>query len=222
MKKNRMQQNKLFCGIILILTALLIVVILWANLTINTQTKHCIYAEVDSIPYSYTGLLLGTSKYLKNGDLNPYFKNRILATVQLYKAGKIKNIVISGDNGQKDYNEPEDMKNELIKAGIPEKRIYLDFAGFRTFDSVYRMNEIFGQNSFTIISQKFHNQRAVYITKVLGLNAIGYNAADVDAYYGFKTNIREKFARVKVFIDVILDKKPKFSGEKIKIDETPS
>ena len=77
------------------------------------------------------------------------------------------------------------------------------------------MKEIFGQNSFTIISQEFHNQRAVYIANALNMNAIGYNAKDVNVYNGFKTKIREKFARVKVFVDFIFDKKPKFLGEKI-------
>ena len=185
----------------------------------QTDKKQNIYTETDSIPENKAGLLLGTSKFLRNGKSNQYFENRISATVQLFRAGKIKNIVISGDNSKKEYNEPEDMKNELIKHGIPEKRIYLDFAGFRTYDSVFRMKEIFGQDKFTIISQEFHNQRAVYIANSLKLNAIGFNARDVNAYNGFKTKIREKFARVKVFIDLILDKKPKFLGEKIEIKE---
>jgi len=203
----------------IILIILSFISILWANSTITKQTENQIYSETDSIPENNVGLLLGTSKLLRNGNLNRYFENRISATVQLYKAGKIKNIVISGDNSTKDYNEPEDMKNELIKRGIPENRIYLDFAGFRTYDSVFRMKEIFGQDRFTIISQKFHNQRAVYIANALKLNAIGFNAKDVNAYNGLKTQIREKFARVKVFIDLIFDKKPKFLGEKIKINK---
>ena len=175
------------------------------------------YSDTDSIPENNVGLLLGTSKFMRNGNSNQYFENRISATIQLYKAGKIKNVVISGDNSKKDYNEPEDMKNELIKRGIPEDRIYLDFAGFRTYDSVFRMKEIFGQDRFTIISQEFHNQRAVYIASALKLNAIGFNAKDVNAYNGFKTKIREKFARVKMFIDLIFEKKPKFLGDKIEI-----
>ncbi|HNX59593.1 MAG TPA: ElyC/SanA/YdcF family protein, partial [Spirochaetota bacterium] len=108
-------------------------------------------------------------------------------------------------------------KDELLSAGIPESRIFLDYAGFRTYDSIYRMDKIFGQKSFTVISQRFHNQRAVYIARSLGLRASGFNAADVDAYYGFRTNVREKFARVKVFIDFATGKKPKFLGEPIEI-----
>lgn len=216
-KDIKKRLKKVYKPTIIIVIVLSLISILWANSTINKQTESKIYSETDSIPENNVGLLLGTSKFLANGKSNQYFENRISATVQLYKAGKIKNIVISGDNSKKDYNEPEDMKNELIKRGIPEKRIYLDFAGFRTYDSVYRMKEVFGQNRFTIISQEFHNQRAVYIANSLNLTAIGFNAKDVNAYNGFKTKIREKFARVKVFIDLIFDKKPKFLGEKIEI-----
>ena len=209
--------KKVYIPTILILIILSLVSILWANSTINKQTESRMYSDTDSIPENNVGLLLGTSKFMRNGNSNQYFENRISATIQLYKAGKIKNVVISGDNSKKDYNEPEDMKNELIKRGIPEDRIYLDFAGFRTYDSVFRMKEIFGQDRFTIISQEFHNQRAVYIASALKLNAIGFNAKDVNAYNGFKTKIREKFARVKMFIDLIFEKKPKFLGDKIEI-----
>ncbi len=213
----KIRLKKIYKPTIIILIVLSLISILWANSIINKQTENKTYSQTDSIPENDVGLLLGTSKFLTSGSLNQYFGNRISATVQLYKAGKIKNIVISGDNSKKNYNEPEDMKNELIKHGIPENRIYLDFAGFRTYDSVFRMKEIFGQDKFTIISQEFHNQRALFIANSLKLNAIGFNAKDVNAYNGFKTKIREKFARVKVFIDLIFDKKPKFLGEKIEI-----
>jgi SanA protein len=215
----KIKLKKVYKPTIIILIVLSLGSILWANSTINKQTENKIYSETGSIPENNVGLLLGTSKFLRSGNSNQYFENRISATVQLYKAGKIKNIVISGDNSKKNYNEPEDMKNELIKHGIPENRIYLDFAGFRTYDSVFRMKEIFGQEKFTIISQEFHNQRAVYIANSLKLNAIGFNAKDVNTFNGFKTKIREKFARVKVFIDFVFDKKPKFLGKKVIIKD---
>jgi SanA protein len=209
--------KKIFLTIVFLVISAVIAIAI-ADLIIVNQTKSRIFSDVDSVPVNNAGLLLGTSQYLRNGQKNLYFKYRINATVRLFKSGKIKNIVISGDNSQKNYNEPEDMKNELMKQGIPESRIYPDFAGFRTYDSVYRMKEIFGQDSFTIISQEFHNQRAVYIADALKLNATGFNADDVSAYSGFKTRFREKFARVKVFIDLLFDKKPKFLGDKIRIN----
>jgi len=195
----------------------IVTVILIANVVIENRTNSLVYNEVNNIPHNKTGLLLGTSKYLKSGQPNRYFANRIKAAVELYNAKKIDFIVVSGDNNSIYDNEPLDMKNELMKYGVPEKIIYLDYAGFRTYDSVVRINYIFGQTNFTVISQEFHNRRAIYIANRLGLHAIGFNAENVDAYNGFKTNLREKFSRVKVFIDLCTGKKPKFLGEKIKI-----
>ena len=211
-------KKKILKWIIISVIVFPLIFILFANHRINKLSEKQIFNSNDSIPENKVGLLLGTSKYLKSGRLNQYFENRIIATEMLFKAGKIRNVVVSGDNSHINYNEPLAMKNELVLRGLPENRIYLDYAGFRTFDSVYRMKEIFGQTSFTIISQPFHNQRAIYIANTLGLDVVGYNAKDVDAYNGFKTKLREKFARVKVFIDFMINKKPRFLGEKIEID----
>jgi SanA protein len=203
---------------ILLLSMILLVGITWlADRVIESKTNEFVYSSSKGIPQNKVGLLLGTSKYLKSGKPNQYFTYRILATIELYKARKIDYIVISGDNSQSDYNEPQDMKNELVAQGIPENKIYLDYAGFRTYDSVIRMDKIFGQKKFTIISQEFHNRRAVYIGNQIGLQAIGYNARDVDAYNGFKTKLREKLARVKVFVDFLIHKEPKFLGQPIVI-----
>ncbi len=196
-------------------TILIFAVIVCANYAVRHTAKAFIYQNIDSIPQNKAGLLLGTSKLLRSGLPNQYFQNRIQATVDLYKAGKIEVVVISGDNSREGYNEPEDMKSELMLRGIPEDKIYLDYAGFRTLDSVVRMEKIFGQKSFTIISQKFHNQRAIYIAHAKELQAVGYNAEDVNAYSGFKTQLREKFARVKLFLDLWTGKNPKFLGEPV-------
>lgn len=201
--------------IALIFTILCITCIIVCNRTIKKHTTSKIYTEASIIPTNKVGLLLGTSPKLKNGNNNLYFDYRILAAVELYKAGKIKYILISGDNRREDYNEPEEMKKALMQKGIPEKFIYLDYAGFRTLDSVIRAKEVFGQNQLTIISQRFHNERAIYLAERNGINAIGYNAKDVNAYAGLKTNIRELLARVKMFIDLAIDKQPHFLGEKI-------
>jgi SanA protein len=196
-----------------------IVIITWiANRRIERSTNKFIYKDLNEIPYNKVGLLLGTSKYLKSGKPNQYFINRIDATVALFNAKKIDFVVVSGDNRKKSYNEPVEMKNELLKAGIPENKIYLDYAGFRTYDSVIRISKIFGQRQFTIISQDFHNRRAIYIALHLHLDGIAFDAKDVDSYNGFKTKLREKFARVKMFIDFVTHKKPKFMGPQIEIE----
>lgn len=215
--KNIFKNKKV--RITIITSIILLVVIVWiADYTINKTTNNFIYQDVNKIPYNKVGLLLGTSKLLSSGIPNQYFEKRIKATVELYQAHKIDKIVISGDNSKKDYNEPLDMKNELVANGIPDSVIYLDYAGFRTFDSAIRMYKIFGQRKFTIISQDFHNRRAIYIANHKKMETIGYDAADVDAYNGFKTKLREKFARVKVFIDLFFKIEPKFLGEKITIN----
>jgi SanA protein len=194
-----------------------LIVIIVCNILVSNSTKNFVYDNPKNIPYNEVGLLLGTSKFLKNGRINEYWKNRIDATFELYKLKKIKFVIISGDNGKSTYDEPTDMKKELVKLGIPASAIFLDYAGFRTFDSMIRAQKIFSQQSFTVISQRFHNERAIYIGQHYGIKAIGYNAKDVAANKGFKTNLREIFARVKLFIDFVIDKQPKFLGEKVEI-----
>jgi SanA protein len=216
--ENHLMKKKILIWTIITGLILSLIFILIANHRINKQTGNQVFNSIDSIPENKVGLLLGTSKYLKSGKSNQYFEYRISAAEKLFKSGKVKYIVISGDNSTDSYNEPQDMKDELIKRGIPGNKIYLDYAGFRTYDSVYRLKEIFGQENFTIISQEFHNRRAVYIANSLHLNAVGFNARDVDDYNGFKTKVRELFARVKVIIDITFNKKPKFLGEKITIE----
>ena len=154
---------------------------------------------------------------MRSGNINLYFKYRIAATAKLYKAGKIDFVLVSGDNGNKQYDEPTDFKEELMKNGIPEDKIFLDYAGFRTLDSVVRAKKIFGQTKLMIISQEFHNERAIYLAEKNGMEAVGFNAKDVGKRYGIKVKIREIFSRTKVFIDILFRVQPKFLGEAIEI-----
>lgn len=199
------------------ITVLFLLFTWWANYKIASAAKPYVFDNIHEVPAAETGLLLGTAKLLPNGYINLYFKYRIDAALELFKAGKIKYIIISGDNGREEYNEPEDMKNELINGGVPDSVIYLDYAGFRTFDSVIRAKKIFGQDKLISISQKFHNERMVFIARNNEIEAYGYNAQDVRKSGGLRTNIREFFARAKVFLDMLIDREPKFLGEKIKI-----
>lgn len=201
----------------LLLFLLIIGFIFIANYSIEKNAVNKTYFDSDKIKKNNVGLVLGTSKLLKDGSINLYFKYRIDATVDLFKNGKINYILISGDNGNKNYDEPSDFKNELIKNGIPENKIFLDYAGFRTLDSVIRAKKVFGQSEITIISQQFHNERAIYLAEKNDLEAIGFNAADVPNRYGIKVQLREYLARTNVFIDIILRVKPKFLGKKIEI-----
>lgn len=200
---------------ILSLLTLVSVIVCWANYKINSFSEQYIYNSTDSIPTCKTAILLGTSKFMRSGTKNYFFYNRIKAAETLFKSGKVQFVIISGDNSLSYYNEPEDMKKELMKAGVPDSCIFLDYAGFRTFDSMIRAKEVFGQTKFIVVSQEFHNERAIFIARKYGIEAYGYNAEDVSAASGFKTKVRELFARVKVFIDVYSNKQPKFLGDKI-------
>lgn len=196
---------------------LIVCFVLVFNGLIEGKTEHKTYSSVSDIGYNRVGLVLGTSKFLGNGRLNLFFKYRVEAALELYHSKKIDFILISGDNSRKTYDEPTDFKNALIEGGIPESNIYLDYAGFRTLDSVVRAKKIFGLNKMTVISQKFHNQRAIYLSNYYDIEAIGYNAKDVTGKNGLKVKIREYFARTKVFIDLLLGVKPKFLGKTIQI-----
>ena len=185
---------------------------------ISHAAKGRCYESTDDIPHNKAALVLGTSSKLAGGRPNAYFTYRIRAAVELYNAGKVDCIVVSGDNRHASYNEPREMNRALLAAGIPESKIFMDYAGFRTLDSVVRMDTIFSQNSFTVVSQRFHIERALYIARSRGLDAIGYSATDVNRFYGFRTRCREYLARVKMFIDLLTHKEPHFGGEKIELD----
>jgi len=198
---------------------LLVLFVLLTNMVIYWYSHKYVYSDSDKVIHNKVGLVLGTSRRVSSGHSNYYFTYRINAAVDLYKRGKIEYILVSGDNSTKEYNEPRDMYHALIEAGVPSDRIVLDYAGFRTLDSIVRCKEVFGQESFTIISQEFHNERAVFLAHAHGINAVGYNARDVSRGYSVKTRVREVFARTKVFIDLFVQKQPKFLGEKITIGE---
>jgi len=200
----------------LIVCPLLLILICYYVIKLSSNGKT--FSSVDTLPKNRVGLVLGTSNKLTNGHSNPYYANRINATVTLYKAKKIDYILVSGDNGSIYYNEPTTIKKDLIKKGIPADKIFLDYAGFRTLDSMVRAKVVFGLDSVTVISQKFHNERAIYLAKRKGLTAIGFNAKDIPGQQGFKVHFREYFARVKVFLDLLLKTEPKFYGNKIKIE----
>jgi SanA protein len=188
-----------------------------SNYYIYENAKNKTYSDVNLIPKNKVGLILGTGKYSNNGTINLYYKHRIEAAANLFKAGKIDIILVSGDNSKKSYNEPNYFKGDLIKAGIPEHKIYLDYAGFRTLDSIIRAKKVFGLKSFTIISQKFHNERAIYLADKKGLSTIAYNAKDLNGRFSLKTTVREYLAKTKATLDILFHKNAKFLGKKINI-----
>lgn len=204
---------KIAAVIIVMLGALTI----YAHYTVEKTAEGKLYEDINEIPHRKTALVLGTSKKLTNNRHNLYYKYRIEAAAELYFSGKVEFLLVSGDNTTIYYDEPTTMKNDLMEKGVPEEKIFLDYAGFRTLDSVVRSKLIFGQEKITVVSQPFHNKRAIYIAANKNIDAIGFNAKAVDVRYGLKTQLREKAARVKMLLDLITNKKPKFGGEQIEI-----
>lgn len=198
----------IFIGTLLILPWLLI----------SFTTRGLVYENISDVPARKYGLLLGTSPWA-NGK-NPFFLTRIEATRMLYEQGKIEYIVVSGDNSTAAYNEPAYMRRALLAAGIPENAIVMDFAGFRTLDSVLRAKEVFSlTDDITIISQPFHLERALFIAKLHKINAIGYGAADVNLNYGLQTYIREIGARWLALYDAATGREATILWEKIDIEK---
>ena len=199
---------------------LLITLVLLANWHTQRQTAPYLYHSAAQIPVHKAALLLGTSPTLADGRTNLYFTHRIQAAAELYRAGKVRYIIVSGDNRKHGYNEPEAMKAALIAQGIPAERIIPDYAGIRTLDSVLRARSVFGQTDYIVVSQKFHNERAVYLARAHGIRAVGYNAPDVHLYAGgFKTRVREYGARMKMYLDLLTGKQPKHGGETIALPD---
>ena len=191
----------------------------YANVTAIWKSRGLLFDDVSQVPPTQVGLVFGTTDRV-NGQENPYFRYRIDAAVKVWNAGKLKTLIVSGDNRSAYYNEPEKMKQALIAQGIPGNRIICDFAGLRTLDSVVRAKEIFGTTSILFISQRFQNERAIYLAKANGIDACGFNARDVELGVGLKTKVREVGARVKMWLDVnFLNTRPTHLGKKIRLPD---
>jgi SanA protein len=201
------------------LVVLFIGVVAYANFTAIWASRGRLFTEVSKLPETKVGLVFGTTDRVK-GRENLYFRYRIDAAVRVWKSGKVETLIVSGDNLSPYYNEPEKMKQALMERGIPADRIVCDPRGLRTLDSVVRAKEVFGTNSVLLISQRFQNERAIYLAKANGIEAYGFNARDVETQAGLKTKIREVGARVLMWLDVnFLNTRPSHLGKKIELPE---
>lgn len=190
----------------------LVLFILISNVWVISSTQGQVFDTMEQLPANRVGLVLGTTNKLKSGEDNPYFTGRIKAAAELYHRGKIKKIILSGDNRSRYYNEPLRMKNAMLNENVPEKDIILDNAGLRTLDSVIRCKEIFGNDSVTIITQRFHTYRALFISDYYTIKAVALAASDVPFPKSMPTTIREIMARPLAVIDLyILKKSPEYA-----------
>ena len=177
---------------------------------VSFYVQDRVYEDIKTLPHRHYALVLGTSKYIAKGKTNKYYDYRLEASKRLIDQNKVDYLLLSGDNRMIQYNEPRTMFLEQPQKGGYESVMFKDFAGFRTLDSVVRANKVFQVPSFTIISQKFHCERALLIAKHYDIDAICFTAKQPEVYFG--TRVREMFARVKAVLDLIIGVKPYFLG----------
>ncbi|ELY5937994.1 SanA/YdcF family protein [Cronobacter malonaticus] len=214
MKFSSRSKRGLTLAAVIILTGALVSVmaIIGADRAVTHAAAGRLYDTVENIPARKVGLVLGARPD------NRFFNRRIEAAAALYHAGKVSWLLVSGDNSRADYDEPTAMAEALNRHGVPAAAIFCDYAGFSTLDSVVRAREVFQENRITIISQAFHNQRAIYLAQHYGIDAIGFNAEDPALRHTQYTLLRERFARVRAMLDArLLRREPHFLGPQVKI-----
>jgi SanA protein len=206
--------RRLFIAFVLV-ASIAAVLALAASAYVEHAATESISGDLDALEAAEAGLVLGSSQRVQGGLLNLFFKYRIDAASKLFFSGKVKYLIVSGNQAPGDYDEPRDMRAALIETGVPAARIYRDYAGFRTLDSILRAKIVFGQERVIVVSQRFHLQRALYIAGAYGLHFQGFEATDVPAPIGLKTKFREFFARIRAVGDVIIGRQPRYGGKAI-------
>lgn len=197
------------CGTGVLLIALCFLSISMIHSHMIQSTEIALYDDSQIIPDTPVALVLGakSSTY--------YLQYRLKAAAQLFHENKVQHILVSGDNHIEGYDETTDMYKGLMRLGVPAEAITCDYAGFRTFDSIFRAKAIFGIEKLTVVSQKFHNFRAVFIAQNLQIDAVAFNAKDAPKRYRSANSFREFFARINAWLDLyVLDQQPKFLGKK--------
>ncbi|WAS99729.1 outer membrane permeability protein SanA [Rouxiella chamberiensis] len=207
--------KRLIVGFIGIIVLMLIVAI-GLDRWISWKTKDYIYDEVQELPHRQVGVVLGTAKYYRTGVINQYYLYRIQGAINAYNSGKVKYLLLSGDNALQSYNEPMTMRRDLMAAGIPSSDIVLDYAGFRTLDSIVRTRKVFDTNDFLVITQRFHCERALFIALHMGIQAQCFAVPSPKNMLNVRS--REIFARLGALNDLyILKRQPRFLGPLIPI-----
>jgi len=204
--------------IILLILAVLFFssIILLINLRVFWQSRGLIFENIENAPSKQTALILG-ARVLSNGKMSDILSDRVKSALELYDNGKVKKILVSGDHGRIKYDEVNTIKKYLLENGASPEDIFLDHAGFDTYDSLYRAKEIFKVDSVIIVTQKFHLPRSIYIGKSLGIESYGF-VADKQKYLGMQRyKLREILARVKAFFNIAFHSKSKYGGEPIPI-----
>lgn len=195
----------------------ILLIIVACNWWLLQANRARIFSTLTVVPARSVSVVLGTAPLVGRWK-NPFFEGRMDAAAQLWHAGKVRHLLVSGDNSRHDYDEPTAMRDALIARGVPARAITLDYAGFRTLDSLGRAREIFGLRELIIVTDDWHQPRALFLAHAAGLDALGVSSADVPWNMSAKTRIREWLSRVKAVADVcVLHTKPKFLGQTIRL-----
>lgn len=179
-----------------------------------------IYFDSKLVPAREVAIVLGTSPKIRQWS-NPFFESRMNAAAELWKHGKARHFIVSGDNGRKTYDEPSVMRDALVARGVPAEAVTLDYAGFRTLDTMARAVAVFGQQNVTVVTDDFHLPRSLFLAKAHGMDAIGFGGKPVPLTWSKKTRLREVASRVAAWLDVyLLHTKPKFFGPLVTVPAT--
>lgn len=205
-------KKKIF--IILLIISLCIFTIIFINIYIIVSSSNFIFPSSVDLPTADAVLVLGATVYT-SGKLSDILEDRILKAIEVYQTGKAKKFILSGDHGQREYDEVNSMKDYLLEKGIPKSDIFLDHAGFETYDSIYRAKSIFGAKSLIITTQEYHLYRAVFIANKLDLDVYGVKSNTRKYIKMRRFQLRENFARIKAFIKVMYKPTPEYLGDKI-------
>ncbi|MEI6265918.1 MAG: ElyC/SanA/YdcF family protein [Sphingobacteriia bacterium] len=201
---------------ILIIVGLCLFLLLSIPFYVKYKARHKVFSNVENVNNKDFAIVLGAA-IKNNNEPGNYLKYRLDDALSLYKSGKIKKILISGDNGEDAHDEISVMNNYLVRNGVPQDIIFGDYAGFDTYSTMERADKVFDIENAIIVSQGFHLQRAVYIARKKGIDATGY--ATKQSFGKRRYFLREHFATIKSFFDCIINRKSKYYGNKVNTDE---
>ncbi|WP_353176774.1 ElyC/SanA/YdcF family protein [Salinisphaera sp. T5B8] len=204
-------------------TGCVLLLITAANAWVVSATRELIVDDMGRLGVHDVGVVLGTSPFTRYGNRNLLFTHRMMAAAELYAAGHVRHLLLSGANPDRTYNEPRKMYQALRRLGVPDHALTFDFAGFRTLDSVVRAQRVFGLDRFVIISQRYHDYRALFIARYNGAEAVAYIRPQEDRRQPLRAETREYLARFKAVIDLfLLSKGPRFLGPQRRIVIEPA
>lgn len=215
---SRKRKRSIWFKVVILPLLLLGAFVLFCNLWVVLSTKSRVFDSSGEIEPNAVGLVLGTSKKVAPNQPNLHFEHRLAAAAELYREGKVRHLLVSGDKDSRYYNEPRDMTAKLVSLEVPEEAITPDNSGYRTLDSIVRAKKIYGLDRVTIISDGFHVSRALFVARKEGLDAVAFASPPVSLRYSLQARLREYLARVLVVLDLYLfDTQPNEMGEPVSI-----